>query len=656
MKVELAHDILAQKVYERVSTDQKRIREVERLIKQRFQFLQGEPKLSSEEVDYIRPYLSKVHITEEEKAFVEKSWRRQNAQRIRRLLIWIIVLLLFLILLGGGIFLKQALDHGKEMAAARDSIEQAYDTLQVKNFELDEARKRAEDNADEAKRNQKKAEEQERIAKRQREIAILNARRAKEQEILAQNAADLAKQEAERANTNAEIAEEKRIEAEIAQRAADSLRLIAEEQARAVNLLIAQQLAEQSLKVTNDDRLKGLLAREGYRIYKHFRVNRESGQEYAGEYNTPIYQAMYGALSDSLRDMIQYAANPPGSPPSQVRTILVQNGKIYSLTTNGRTQQWRWDGENTFLEQIAISKQPDSEGIYYDLALPAGVPTGLALNDQTGAEVVLDADSIPGMQRWVSAHEVRLVGYDAPDQARLIATQDSIFTWNDPNGAPVPLSALPTPGKWKAIAQHPNGKLLAGVDGVGTLHYWRPGAKGEVVDAKELIGSATVLAFHPQKEIIAYGTRGGNVGMYNAYSDRPVNLLRGHRAGVTDISFSKLGEFLASSSRDRSVQLWHLSDPNYLRNGPLRMDQEQGMVMSLAFSPDTKALIAGDVTGMLRTWPLDMSFWFKRLTDDIPAGEKLTRQEVVRFISTQEDFENQGLGECLTEYSPFPQQ
>ncbi len=73
--------------------------------------------------------------------------------------------------------------------------------------------------------------------------------------------------------------------------------------------------------------------------------------------------------------------------------------------------------------------------------------------------------------------------------------------------------------------------------------------------------------------------------------------LYGHDGFVASISFSPLGDILASASYDWTIRLW---DP---ANGKLkRILSHTDQVQSLAFSPDGKTLVSGCCDGTIRFW------------------------------------------------------
>lgn len=81
------------------------------------------------------------------------------------------------------------------------------------------------------------------------------------------------------------------------------------------------------------------------------------------------------------------------------------------------------------------------------------------------------------------------------------------------------------------------------------------------------------------------------------FLSEPIREYRGHTSDVLDLSWSK-GNFLASSSMDKTVRLWHVSRPECLCTfGHL------DFVTGVAFHPkDDRFFLSGSLDGKLRLW------------------------------------------------------
>ncbi|BDS09524.1 hypothetical protein [Aureispira anguillae] len=89
MKVELSHDLLAKKIFDLASTEDKMLIKVSNFIKNRFAyFKENSVLLSKEDMEYIRPYLPRITLEKHELIFIQRS---QQAIWIRRSVMALIV-------------------------------------------------------------------------------------------------------------------------------------------------------------------------------------------------------------------------------------------------------------------------------------------------------------------------------------------------------------------------------------------------------------------------------------------------------------------------------------------------------------------------------------------------------------------------------------
>jgi WD40 repeat protein len=107
-----------------------------------------------------------------------------------------------------------------------------------------------------------------------------------------------------------------------------------------------------------------------------------------------------------------------------------------------------------------------------------------------------------------------------------------------------------------------------------------------------------VLAWHPQRRILAGAREDGSVKVWDAESGKRLALLSGHVGDVNALSWSPDGKTLASGGRDHTAILWDLST----RRPRARYSGHTGAIRALVWSPDGRTLATGSDDGSLRLW------------------------------------------------------
>ncbi|KAH6879895.1 WD40-repeat-containing domain protein [Thelonectria olida] len=83
------------------------------------------------------------------------------------------------------------------------------------------------------------------------------------------------------------------------------------------------------------------------------------------------------------------------------------------------------------------------------------------------------------------------------------------------------------------------------------------------------------------------------------FRSKPIREFKGHTGDVLDLSWSK-NDFLLSCSADKTVRLWHTSQPNCLR-----LFAHEKIVTSVAFHPiDDRFFLSGSLDTKLRLWSI----------------------------------------------------
>lgn len=131
----------------------------------------------------------------------------------------------------------------------------------------------------------------------------------------------------------------------------------------------------------------------------------------------------------------------------------------------------------------------------------------------------------------------------------------------------------------------PDSKYLVGVDAIGNAVVFDP------VNNKELRriavgGGQTVPSFHPDNRTLVTAT-GNVIDLWNLETGESVRPFEGHRAGVSHVTFSPNGQWLATGGQDNTTRLWDVQSSKQLY---VNKRAQHGASMA-AFTPDDKTLV-----------------------------------------------------------------
>jgi WD40 repeat protein len=198
-----------------------------------------------------------------------------------------------------------------------------------------------------------------------------------------------------------------------------------------------------------------------------------------------------------------------------------------------------------------------------------------------------------------------------------VATTEGTFTATPQGCARQPLAGAS--GASTRLALDSRGSLLATGDSEGTLRLWALQASGDRASLTPSgFASSALLALTGPGLLV--GAADGRTLVCDPLLQRPIASLAACADGVTALAASPDGRLLARGSRGGLVELW-----NGLTGERIAALQERGQpITGLAISPDARALAVADSSGRLELIDLASRSGFARLAERGAAIQSMT--------------------------------
>ncbi len=185
----------------------------------------------------------------------------------------------------------------------------------------------------------------------------------------------------------------------------------------------------------------------------------------------------------------------------------------------------------------------------------------------------------------------------SPDGRRMLTSWREITLWDVTNGRkPVKTGSIDDYGYKCGGGFFPerNWIFIGGVT-QPRIGIWDAESRKQVGRDMQLAHLPRCGAVSSDERLLAVGTMGATIELWDVASQRRVKTLKGHGDVVAKVDFSPDGRTLASGSGDRTVKLWNVATAELL----LTLDEHHEEISEVRFSPDGQYLVTAGKSGLI---------------------------------------------------------
>lgn len=584
-KYEFRHDSLAQKIYEKITLQERELLDVKQFLAHSFDaFKKRGTLMSDDDLSYIAPHERNLNLDGIMKEFIKKSKQnstKKRKQRRTRTTLAVVIMALMITSVVGFITSKRQENLAKEQQnIALKEREEALRQSQL-----------AEEQAQEASRQRELAEEQRMAAESERQRAEIASSEAMQQREIALTQAALAEREKQ-------LADEARSRALLSEQEARNQEEIAtEEREKALQLRtlgLANEIAVKAQYIL-DPKLQGLLALHA------FQFNNQVG---GNTFNNEIYKSLY--FADKNLKTKRFSL--PESHNLSVSALVPSGSSIISASSDGTINHSTLKGNQT------------SELFTSDYAITAmSVQNELIVVGTLDGDILVMRDAGIISNTKVSSGEILEIAIDE-DKIILIAADGTLASFNRAGDL---LARTDLPWKVKT-AEVQDGSFWVVND---KNLVFQLNINGEIRSQIALPTTGNITSLGANTAFLAVGYANGQIALYDRESEEVKQLLNGHTAAVTTLKFNETGELLLSGSFDRSARLWKLDD---LQLAPITLPDHDSWISSVEFSNDGNYMVSGTYSGTINFYPVATEDWATDLCTYI--DRELTQKEWNTYV------------------------
>ncbi len=162
----------------------------------------------------------------------------------------------------------------------------------------------------------------------------------------------------------------------------------------------------------------------------------------------------------------------------------------------------------------------------------------------------------------------------------------------------------------------PDGVIFATGGRSGALYVWEAATGYEFFTLKGHTKAVTDVAWRSDGNLLASCSEDGQVMLWEMNGGKQIKKWTAHSGGALAVTFAPNGT-IATVGRDKTLKLWK-GDGAAIRTIPASTD----IVMSVAFSQDSKRVFSGDWTGTIKVWNAEDGKEIAQIAPNPPSIEQ----------------------------------
>ena len=145
-------------------------------------------------------------------------------------------------------------------------------------------------------------------------------------------------------------------------------------------------------------------------------------------------------------------------------------------------------------------------------------------------------------------------------------------------------------GEITSIDLSSDNRYIAGINNEGKVIVWDPVKNTDNFRIEAEGKRIKTVRFKPDDDILGIGYTDGFFELWDISSKAKLSGIKAHADEVNDIRFNNKFSQIATASNDGLIKLWNSEDFTVL---PISLDDNEGLVISIEFSPDGQVIVSG---------------------------------------------------------------